>query len=379
MAEVEPTEVQKTGPNKSRRPLIAVVALAVVIGVCGVGAFNYLRVTRPLQRVLATDPRNRVVSAWAHFDNWVDFDTLVFDLTSVSADATRMDVFRALLQYAEAMQDRHFAKVILAARGTSKFSLDGSYFQELGKEFRTQNPMYTIRTFPVHLVAMDGSKPFSEYEGGILGVLQKEMEQFTEFSDQWYVKDFQSGASPVSSAAAVKSETSFDPCESLRDTDPHCGWKPHWENSSVSTNAIDGTKTEFLSLESSDADGVDFGKLHYAELRICFENGKLCAGQHVGVGVAVHGMLSSEGYDSQYSTAVRLKLDHEKPLGQTWGISDSHDSLFPYGREKQFLGQLMQHNKLVLEFSYYEKSARTVTFDLSGLADKMKAENLAVQ
>ena len=124
---------------------------------------------------------------------------------------------------------------------------------------------------------------------------------------------------------------------------------------------------------------MDFGKLHYAELRICFENGKLCGGQHVGVGVAVHGMLSSVGYDSQYSTAVRLKLDDEKPHSQTWGISDSHDSLFPFGREKKFLGQLMQHSKLVLEFRYYEKSARTVTFDLSGLADKMNQENLAVQ
>ena len=132
-------------------------------------------------------------------------------------------------------------------------------------------------------------------------------------------------------------------------------------------------------MESSDADGMDFAKLHYAELRICFENGKLCGGKHVGVGVTVHGMLASEGYESEYSTPVRLKFDEEKPLSQTWGISDSHDTLFPYGREKQFLNQIMQHNKLVLEFSYYEKSARTVTFDLSGLADKMKGQNLTVQ
>jgi hypothetical protein len=227
-------------------------------------------------------------------------------------------------------------------------------------------------------MAMDGSKPFLEYEGGILAVLQKEMEQFNEFSNQWYVNDFAVIASPVSNNEA-RSEANFDPCESLRATDPHCGWKSHWESSGVSTNAIDGTKTEFLSLESSDADGIDFGKLHYAELRICFENGKLCEGQHVGVGITVHGTLASEGYETEYSTPVRLKLDAERPLSQTWGISDSHETLFPYGHEKQFLDQLMKHNKLVLEFSYYEKSARTVTFDLSGLADQIKEENLAVQ
>jgi hypothetical protein len=330
--------------------------------------------------VLTSDPRNQVITAHAHFDNWIDPSTLVFDLIDVSGNATRIDVFRALLQYSQAMKDRHFTKVILAARGTGRFVLDGTYFQGLGRESGTQNPMYTIRSFPTHLMAIDGSKPFSEYEGGILGVLQKEMEQFTDFSDQWYVKDFQANARNVSNAATAKSEASFDPCQSLRETDPHCGWKSHWENSSVSTNAIDGTKTEFLSVESNDADGMDFGKLHYAQLRICFENGKLCAGSVViKVGVAVHGMVASGGYESQYSTPVRLKFDDENPLHQTWGIADSHEMLFPSGREKQFMSQLLQHNKVVLEFSYYEKAPRTVTFDTSGLADKMKSENLTVQ
>jgi len=223
---------------------------------------------------------------------------------------------------------------------------------------------------------MDGSKPFSEYEGGLFAVLQKGMEQFTDFSNQWYLKDLQID-SP--SSAAATTAAGFDPCESVRESDPHCGWKPHWEDSGTSVSAIDGAKTELLSMESTDADGVDFGKLHYADLRICFENSKLCGGKHVGVGVAVHGMLASKGYDSEYSTPVRLKFDDDKPTSQTWGISDSHDTLFPYGKEEQFLSQLMQHNKLVLEFSYYEKAPRTVTFDLSGLADKMKSENLVAQ
>ncbi len=90
-------------------------------------------------------------------------------------------------------------------------------------------------------------------------------------------------------------------------------------------------------------------------------------------------MVASQGYDSEYSTAVRLKFDDEKPLRQTWGISDDHRMLFPFGRERQFLNQLTQHRKLVLEFSYYEQAARTVTFNLSGLADKMKSEALIVQ
>jgi hypothetical protein len=141
-------------------------------------------------------------------------------------------------------------------------------------------------------------------------------------------------------------------------------------------NAIDGVKSEILGMESTDPDGNDYGSLHYARLKICFENGILCHGNTIGVGVAVNGMLASVGYDSEYSTPVRVKFDDEKPLSQTWGISDNHETLFTHGSQQQFLNQLLQHNKLVLEFSYYEKSPRTVTFDLTGLAEKMKSANL---
>lgn len=369
----EPTQTSPPRSNTIRILVIAGFALVLLI-IGGTWAANYFTVERPLQRVLSTDQRNHVCKAKAHFGGWVDPKTLVFDVTGVSGDATRLDVFRAFLQFAEAMKDQHFAKVVLAARGTNKFTLDGNYFQELGREYNTQNPMYTILTFPPHLAAMDGTKPFSEYEGGVLAVLPKEMEQFTDFSDQWYLRDFQ--AEPRSSAVDASGPANFDPCESIRKSDPHCGWKSHWEDSGTSVSAIDGVKTEFLSMESTDPDGIDFGDLHYADLRICFEDGKLCGGKHVAVGVTVHGMLASKGYDSEYSTGVRLKFDDEKPMTQTWGISDSHETLFPDGKEEQFLSQLVQHNKLVLEFSYYEKAARTVSFDLAGLADKMKADNL---
>ena len=379
MEEIEQKSADEPGrigqPHSKTIRNFAIVGCALVVLILGgTWAVNYFTVNTKLQHVLSTDPRNRVCKANAHFGGWVNPRTLVFDVTGITGDATRLDIFRAFLEFAEAMKDRHFTKVVLAARGTSKFTLDGNYFQELGREYSTQNPMYTVRTFPPHLAAMDGTKPFSEYDGGLFAVLQKEMEQFTDFSDQWYLKDLQAGSPSLASDAS--GAATFDPCESVRESDPHCGWKPHWEDSGTSVSAIDGVKTEFLSIESTEPDGIDFGNLHYADLRICFENGKLCGGKHVGVGVTVHGMLASAGYDSEYSTAVRLKFDDDKPISQMWGISDSHDTLFPYGKEGQFLSQLTQHNKLVLEFSYYEKAARTVTFDLAGLTEKMKLDNL---
>jgi hypothetical protein len=369
-----------TAPQIVRRRGIAVCVSFLIIAVIilGIWLFNFILVGQQLQGVLKADPHNEVVGARAHLGYWIDPDTLVFNLTHISETASRMDIFRSFLQYAEAMKGRHFTKVILAAKGKEKFVIDGNYFRQLGEEYHTQNPIYTMRTFPVHLVTLDGGKPFSEYAGGLFAVLGKEMDQFTEFNDQWYVRDFRAVAPSVVSDTAQKSDSNFDPCQGLRDSDPHCGWKPHWDDSGVSTNAIDGTKKEFLSLDSSDADGMDFGKLHYAELKICFENGKFCGGDSVALGVDVHGIVEPLGYETgeEYSTAVRLKFDDEKPVRETWGIADSHDALFPYGHEKRFLSQLLQHEKLILEFSYYEKAARTVTFEISGLAAKMKSQGL---
>ncbi len=174
----------------SSRTLIGIAVVVVLALVfCGILAFNYFSVEQPLHHVLSRDSRNQVVTASAYYDELVDWNTLVFDIKDLSGSAKEIDVLRTFLEYAQAMKGGHFAKVILACRGKKKFTLDGNYFQQLGQGYEHQNPMYTIRTFPTHLTAMDGSKPFTEYVGGVLGVLGKEMEQFTEFNDQWYIRD----------------------------------------------------------------------------------------------------------------------------------------------------------------------------------------------
>jgi hypothetical protein len=50
--------------------------------------------------------------------------------------------------------------------------------------------MYTIRTFPQHVTDMNGIQPFPEYTGGVLGVLNKELEEFNDMNKQWYQNDY---------------------------------------------------------------------------------------------------------------------------------------------------------------------------------------------
>ncbi len=178
--------------HTSFRPkLILVLALFVCCGIVGgIWLYNYMTLQVPLDKLSVTDAKNAVVKVNAHYGGWVDFNTVVFDIKDLSGEASRLDVFRVLLQFAETQKGRQFQRVILAARGQNKFVIPGDYFQQLGQEYHTQNPMYTVRTFAPHVTAMDGSHPFGEYSGGILAVLGKEMEQFTEFHNEWYINDF---------------------------------------------------------------------------------------------------------------------------------------------------------------------------------------------
>lgn len=188
-ATTPPAEVEKH--KRSWLPLILgiTVACVLVLPIAGIFGVNEMVANRPLQRVIHDDTRNHGVEAKAHFDAWVKSSVLVIDIRALSADSSRMDIFRTLLQYAKEMKDRHYDRVVLVCRGTKKFVIAGDYFQQLGQEYDTQNPMYTIRTFPLHLESTSGDHPYSEYTGGLFAVLTKEMEQFTQSQDEWYWND----------------------------------------------------------------------------------------------------------------------------------------------------------------------------------------------
>lgn len=154
-----------------------------------------------------------------------------------------------------------------------------------------------------------------------------------------------------------------------------------WQVQDPETNPIDGSKTHFLSLGSIEGDSES----HYisgigsipvqkstAKIVLCFRNGKLCAGSSIGARVGIDGFVPTDG------SPVRLKYDDGQPLRQQWAGSDSHSSLFPYGREKQFVNSLLNHKTLYFEFSKYEEASQVVTFKIAGLADAMKQAGLTI-
>ncbi|HEV7217919.1 MAG: hypothetical protein ACHP8A_19395 [Terriglobales bacterium] len=137
-----------------------------------------------------------------------------------------------------------------------------------------------------------------------------------------------------------------------------------WYVQGAEVNPIDGSKNQILSLDARES---------YRDHRICivlsFHNGKLSRGT-IGTRLDVDDFVTVDGSE------VRMKFDNDKPIQEHWSGGDSHDTLFPYGRENQFLVNLLRHKELALEFSCYEKAPQTVTFNIQGLSGDLKAAGL---
>jgi hypothetical protein len=165
----------------TKRSAIAWILVPVVLAAAGVAGWNYQVVQRPLSNALAADSRNTGLSVFAHYKWFVNPRVLVFDLRGVSGSNSEADVMRTLLQ------------VILAYKGQPRFLLEGSYFRQLGAEYDYQNPVYTLRTFPEHVLNLDGTHAFGSWSGGLLGVVSHQMADLNDFGKQWFLADASAG------------------------------------------------------------------------------------------------------------------------------------------------------------------------------------------
>lgn len=165
----------------------AILVVALLIG--GLYFFNYLNLTQPVMTKINSDSRNSGIKFELHYKNYISTSTLIYNLQSISGDKSKSDVFRVFLQTTAALKDKKFETIELDYNGTPKFTLKGDYFSDLGNDYDTQNPVYTIRTFPSHLYNLTGQAAYGEWTGGLLGVLGKQMDDFNDFNEKWYLNN----------------------------------------------------------------------------------------------------------------------------------------------------------------------------------------------
>lgn len=164
--------------------------LTLILIVFAIWLWNYLTLQQKMNSVINNDYRNSGVEVSVHYGSYINNNNLIYNLTSISGSNSPVDIFRVFLQFAEKVKNDKFSNVELEYRGKLKFKLSGAYFRELGREYSSQNPIYTMRKFPSNLINPDGTQAYSEWTGGLLGVLNKEMEDFNDFHKKWYMNDY---------------------------------------------------------------------------------------------------------------------------------------------------------------------------------------------
>ncbi len=183
--EVAMVETKKT---KSKYVICGVILLILTL----IFSINYINLQSRMNDVLKNDPRNLNISVSVHYEKYLNLSILVYDLKGISKENSMADVFRVFLQFAESVKDKKFDVVELSFNGVTKFKITGVYFNTLGQEYSKQNPIYTMRTFTENLMKPDGTKAYSQWTGGLLGVITHQMEDFNEFHKEWYLKDLAS-------------------------------------------------------------------------------------------------------------------------------------------------------------------------------------------
>ena len=163
----------------SMRPATTTVLISLVLPLvaCGenLGAVE--------ESVRTRDSRNEAVE----FELQTDGQVLNVCIQNIAESGSAMDVFRVFLHVADSFKDREFESVNLCFRKETRFVLSGLDFLVIGKEFETQNPMYTLRTFPEKLKLIDGSTAYEERRGGLLYVANAQMSDFGDMTDKWYM------------------------------------------------------------------------------------------------------------------------------------------------------------------------------------------------
>jgi hypothetical protein len=172
------------------KKLFVIISTVLLLVIILVWLFNYITLQKNMNSVIEKDYRNSDIEVSVHYGSYIDFNTLVYDLTSVDRNKSPADIFRVLLQFAEQIKDKEFSVIKLEHKGNLKFLIDGSYFHTLGNEYSFQNPVYTMRTFPANLKNPDGTSAYSEWTGGWLGVLGNQLEDFNDFNRKWYLNDY---------------------------------------------------------------------------------------------------------------------------------------------------------------------------------------------
>ena len=166
------------------------ILIIVTLLLISIFSYNYFTLQSKLDKVINEDSRNKGITIYSHYDNFINPKILIFNLWDIEGDKSMADIDRVLLQFSEVMKNENFQELIFSFRFNKKFFITGKYFKKLGEEFSYQNPVYILRKLAENIYKLNGQKSYSTWTGGLIGVVKEQMEDHNEFHQEWYLKDW---------------------------------------------------------------------------------------------------------------------------------------------------------------------------------------------
>ena len=152
-------------------------------------AFNEYSINKPVNSMLSADSRNKGIEISVSYQYFINTDILVYKVENIDEKNSVADVMRTLFQVAESLKDKNFSKVYLANNSGNIFYLKGEYFKQLGNEYNIQKPVYLLRMLPENTYQINGEQAYPSYEGGLIAVVTKQMENLNILARKWFIEE----------------------------------------------------------------------------------------------------------------------------------------------------------------------------------------------
>ncbi|MGH9459219.1 MAG: hypothetical protein ACRD2J_16410 [Thermoanaerobaculia bacterium] len=174
-ARLERVTVRMPAFRKAKLVFVGTPIIATMIGYLA----NFLVLQQPMNEIIRGNEAFNGITVSAHYEYWIIPGVVVYDLKDLGSETTPLQVHTAFLEYARAMTDRDFDKVVLRWRGTERFVLDGPTFHKAGVEYEKRNFAWVLFDLPRLFRPLGNAPPPGTAEADAL----------LEFHRRWYANE----------------------------------------------------------------------------------------------------------------------------------------------------------------------------------------------
>lgn len=173
----------RSPPSAGRRFVFSIIVGLILL--VAITTFLWMR-NNGLRNNLKTCDSYGVVDVDVYYDGMFSTDVVVFDLKDGgSPNARRIDPVHLLLQFAAKLDLTSVRRVVLARSKRHVFYIDASDLQRLADSYDGGGRVWAFNHLPESARTMSGSRAYGEWTGGLLGVLQKQMEDLDDLIRTW--------------------------------------------------------------------------------------------------------------------------------------------------------------------------------------------------